>query len=387
MIRGIRLFLVAGTVLVFLSGSLLLAGDIDLNELGKKIDPEKAKQLFNQYKDKLKTSTDSSSGSDAGSSGQGNVGTTGIAEPASVGDIDQGPAKVDPNDQRFCEGHMKLAKRHFKGNNLDRAKEEIKIVLERISDFPEARFMRAVIAAREKDFPEAWRNIVVAEKAAPTNTKIKEFVERLQKAFPKPQNLDTSGGGSRPAPEFASQFALDAIEGLLQDKALSKVNGFSLSDFSEDSGKVFVKIAFQGTAAMEGPAIEAAVKGNFKGEIKDLSTGSDSKKIEMKAEIPGMPKQNGKVKAISGIGDFLKSVSEETDVAIKNSSESEPDGDARVTGTYSIIAASIKNLNNFLRKASPYAIEYSIPSVAISDFNGKSVWKGDLKILFQGEKK
>lgn len=290
--------------------------------------------------------------------------------------------KIDPADKMFCEAHMKLARRHFKLGNNDRAKEELDLVIERLGSHAEARFMRAVLAAKAKDFLDAWRHISAAEQSAPAHPRIKEFIARLEKAMPRPSVIPDEVT-ARPAPTHASELLTDAIESLFANKAASgKIVSFGCEEMSESGGKTVAKLVFEGTDPLDENLIKTALKEALKGEIQSAQIASGGLKLEISIEVPGLPLMNASAKPVSSLGELLKTASEETDVALKNSSESEPDADKRVTGTYTIIAAGFRNINDFMRKLSPEAVDCRIVHIANTTMNAQNVWKGDVSFRF-----
>ncbi|HEY9068672.1 MAG TPA: hypothetical protein VIV61_00365 [Candidatus Ozemobacteraceae bacterium] len=332
---------------------------------------------------------DSSGAGSAASPQTGNAGTSstsgdaGSATDAQDGDVAKPEkAKVDPADAMYGEAHMKLARRHFKTGNVDRAKEELDLVIERLPNHTEARFMRAVIAAKTKDFMGAWRNITVAEQSSPDHPRIKEFVARLEKAMPRPSVI-TEEVAARPAPTHASELLSDAIEAVFADKAASaRLTGVGCTELATVDGKTVAKLVFEGNAALEAGPVENALKSVLKGEILESATASEGQTLKISAEVPGLPLQNPSAKPVPSIGELLKAASEETDVALKNSSESEPDADKRVTGTYTIVAASLRTVNDFMRRISPQAVDGRIVNIVSTTMNTKSVWKGDVSFRF-----
>ena len=277
---------------------------------------------------------------------------------------------------------MKLARRHFKSGNLDRAKEELDLVIERQGNHAEARFMRAVIAAKSKDYMGAWRHISVAEQSAPDHPRIKEFISRLEKAMPRPSVIPDEVA-ARPAATHASELLGDAIESLFANKAASgKLVGIGCNGLLEHGGKAAAVLVLDGTAPLDADPIKRALKEALNGEIQDTKTASGGSSLEITVEIPGLPLLNPSAKPVSSLTELLKSASEETDVALKNSSESEPDADKRITGTYTIVAAGLRNVNDFMRKLSPQAVDCRIVHLANTTMNGQNVWKGDVCFRF-----
>lgn len=344
-----------------------------------------------------------SSGGDSSSTGSGDSGgpapagvpktpTSGESSPSLPGDsIDSQPAgdsqpakkKIDPADLMFAQAHMKLAKRAFANKNMDKAKDELKQIFDRVSDLAEARFMRAVIAAKEKDFLEAWRHIDIAQKSAPDNAKVKEFVDRLQKASPKPDVIPDAAPAARPAPTFAAQVAANGLELLFAEKvAAGKVTAAAVTGFAGQDGKVKARLLLEGSAALDAAEVKKSLESLLGGPAGEPKAASEGKTLEFEVEIAGQPLQNPKVTAVSGLGDFLKGVSEETDVAIQDSSETDPDADKHQTGTYTVAAKDIKTLNDFLQKIAPHCVGFEITRFYATTFASKAIWKGELKVVF-----
>jgi len=329
------------------------------------------------------TGNSDTGGGSTESSGTGSTGSTSSIDAQPMAEPEPSTKKTAPNDLMFAQAHMKLAKRHFGSKNLDRAKSEISQILERVSDYPEARFMRAVIAAKEKDFIEAWRNIEVASKGAPENQKVKDFIDRLQKAYPKPDILPDATPAARQAPTHASELAADALEKLFSDKAVSgKLVAVELASFTEKDGTTMAELKLESSMVLDGAAVKTSLQAILGGAVSEPKTASGGSVIEMEIELPKLPRKNPKPQAVSGVAEFLKGISEETDVAIQNSSETDPDSNKQQSGTYTLAAKGIKSLNDFLRKISPFTLEFTINRFYSAVFAGKSIWKAEVTVVF-----
>jgi len=330
---------------------------------------------------------DQGSSTGPGSSGkadiQSDVPSSSQSSEALPGDTgEKAETKIDPADKMFCEAHMKLARRHFKAGNLDRAKEELDQVIERLGSHAEARFMRAVTAAKSKDYMDAWRHISIAEQSAPGHPRIKEFVARLEKVLPRPSVI-ADDVAVRPAATHASELLGDALESLFANKSASgKLVAIGCNGMSESAGKPIAILVFEASAPLDADPIKSSLKESLKGEIRDVKTASGGSSLEITVEVPGLPLLNPSAKPVSSLGELLKSTSEETDVALKNSSESEPDVNKRVTGTYTIVAAGLRNVNDFMRKLSSQAVDCRIVHLTNTTMNAQNVWKGDVSFRF-----
>jgi len=306
------------------------------------------------------------------------------AQEQSGADTDAAPAgpKIDPADKMYGEAHMKLARRNFKLGNVDRAREELDLVIERIPTHAEARFMRAVIAAKAKDFITAWRHISIAEQSAPNHPRIKEFIARLEKAMPRPSVIPEEVA-ARPAPAHASELLGDAIEALFANKKASAgVSALGCTGIEETGGKIVAKLTFEGNAPLDENSIKDALKEALKADVPDATTASAGTTLEIVVGLPGLPLLNPAAKPLSNLGELLKTASEETDVALKNSSESEPDADKRITGTYTIVAANLRSVNDFMRKLSSEAVDCRIVHLVNTTMNEQNVWKGEVRFRF-----
>lgn len=306
------------------------------------------------------------------------------AQDQGGGDSDAAPAgpRIDPADKMYGEAHMKLARRNFKLGNVDRAREELDLVIERIPTHAEARFMRAVIAAKAKDFTAAWRHISIAEQSAPNHPRIKEFVARLEQAMPRPSVIPDEVA-ARPAPGHASELLGDALEALFANKkATAGVSALGCTGVEETGGKIVAKLTFEGSAPLDENQIKDALKDALKADVTDTTTASAGATLEITVEIPGLPLLNPSAKPVSSLGELLKTASVETDVALKNSSESEPDADKRITGTYTIVAASLRSVNDFMRRLSSEAVDCRIVHLANTTMNEQNVWKGEVRFRF-----
>ena len=306
------------------------------------------------------------------------------AQDQSGSDADTAPAepKIDPADKMYGEAHMKLARRNFKLGNVDRAREELDLVIERISTHAEARFMRAVFAAKAKDFLTAWRHISIAEQSAPNHPRIKEFIARLEKAMPRPSVIPDEVA-ARTAPVHASELLGDALEALFANKKASGgISSLGCTGIEETGGKIVAKLVFESNNPLDENSIKEALKEALKTEIVDSKPASAGATLEIAVEVPGLPLLNPSAKSVSNLGELLKTASEETDVALKNSSESEPDANQRITGTYTIVAAGLRSVNDFMRKLSADAVDGRIVHLANTTMNEQNVWKGEVSFRF-----
>lgn len=92
-----------------------------------------------------------------------------------------GKGTIDIRD----EADLKSGLRHFGRNDYPAARDSLRQLLQRQPTHAHARFMMAVMAAREKQFGEAWKHIEIARRVSPGNKKIEAFIKRLQEVAPR----------------------------------------------------------------------------------------------------------------------------------------------------------------------------------------------------------
>ncbi|MBI3037622.1 hypothetical protein HYY75_01040 [bacterium] len=368
--------------------------------LAKNLSPEQIEKIKGGIDKYLKKDGDNSSASgDSGNSGDsdtssesgdssssGDSSTSGNSGP-SGGQMPtiSAPGKIDENDKMFCEAHMKLATRYFKMNNFERTSEELKLIFERVPDFAKGRFMKAVISAKKKDFLDAWRNIEIAQKSAPNSKKIKEFVEKLQKASPKPDVIpEETMVSDRAPPTYASMLIADSLDDFLNNsKVKGKITSFGCKDFSKSDEGVAVSIILAGNDQMNADEMKGIMEEVSKSKVKDVKSENDGKSLEITLLLNGLPEKNPSISPVSGMNEFLEETANECDLKIQPNQESNPDSDKIVSGTYQITAGGMNSINVFLRKLSPKAVDYLVTQVSASTLGEKSIWKGEIQIRFK----
>ncbi|OQA07349.1 MAG: hypothetical protein BWY66_01426 [bacterium ADurb.Bin374] len=92
-----------------------------------------------------------------------------------------GKGAIDIRD----EADLKAGLRHFGRNDYPAARDSLRQLLQRQPAHAHARFMMAVMAAREKNFGEAWKHIEIARRVSPGNEKIETFIKRLKEVAPR----------------------------------------------------------------------------------------------------------------------------------------------------------------------------------------------------------
>ena len=357
----------------------------DRFQLAQKLSPQdmqKAKDLMKGY---FKKNSGSNNSSTDRSGSNLSVPTliekpSGFVPTPSQNNLD--PSKLSTRDQMFIKVHMKLANKHFKKKDSARSIFELEQIFERAPTLASARFMRAVIAAREKDYPSAWRNIEIAIRGNPDDSKMQTFVERLKGVFPRPKNLPQIDGIYRKRPVCATQLAVDALERLFQEEQIAKINKVSFDGFKEEGGRVTGNLQVTGLKALPKDDLIKSLTTILGGQVTSKEGQDGGTSLQIEVEIPGLPLANPSIKPISGIPEFMKMISEETDVPIQESTETTPDSAGRVTGTYSIVARDLQYLNDFLRKIAPYASKYEISTLYPEFLSSRVVIKGEIQIVF-----
>ena len=386
------LAVLAGLVVLFPAAALNAespAGE-DRFQIAQKLskeDMEKARKLMKGY---FKNQGGGSSGSSSGSSSRRGKNAAKVAAiiEKPTGFFPTPPAKnLDPKkmttrDEMFVKVHMKLANKYFKRRDTDRAIHELEQIFERVPTLPGGRFMRAVIAARKKDYESAWRNIEIAQRGQPDDPNILKFIERLKGVFPRPKHLPQIEGVYRKRPECATKLAMDALERLFQEEFIAKANEIAFDGFTEQGDKVVGNLRVTGPRALPKGDFVSSLENMLGSEVKVKEEKDGGTALAIQVEIPKLPLKNPSAKPISGIPEFMKNISEETDVAVQESTESSPDSEGKVVGTYSIVARDLQFLNGFLRKIAPYATHYEIKKLYPDFLSSQVVLKGKVEIVF-----
>lgn len=358
---------------------------VDLNALKKKF----KKGDLNSALDALKKGGIDELQSGGNSSGGGGTSTGGKpAGPLSVADMqqaDDGP--LNDNDKAYVKAHWINAKRNYKKKNYDRALEEITNILGVDKKHGESYLMRASILAMRKSFLDCWRALEKAKKFLPGDAKVGKFEETLSKASPKPDGLADEGTSvARPPAKFASQAVLDAVENLFADRSTTaKVSNFANGAAVEADGKVSCPFTFSGNESLDADTLEKKLKEVSRGEVKDKKPKNDGKSVDMVLTISGLPVKNPDVKPLKDITEFMKIISEETDVKIDKSEEGNIEPDKVMTGTYTLLARGISDINTFLHKLSPHTESYFLEKMELTSINSQVLWKGNAKIRIKTE--
>jgi hypothetical protein len=349
----------------------LLAADIDWDELEKKAQ---------QYTGK---STSISSGRSSSGSSAGSVNIT-LPEQPTARVVTRTERMLSEKDIRHITVHMKLANRNFKRKNYDKAIDELELVFERQPDHGGGRFMRAVIAARLRDYMTAWQNILVAKEKDPENNKITSFIDKLKTVMPEPEKFVGVPGVYRPSPISVCEKAGDVIERFLKEPISQNLISFSTEEFVSKGSGATTEMLMKFSVAPDVGQILDLFKRSTGEAVERTDDKSDPKQLKIRFELADLPLKNPKVKTVSSYRDFVKFISEETDVALSDSVERDKENKI-LEITNEVAARSFDSLNDFLRKASPYAHTYRVLELKLSYIKGQQeiIWKGKVRIEYQ----
>lgn len=351
-----------------LAGPKLFAQKVSQEEI------EKAKQAYKDYMNKSgKTKT--------------KLDIKPVSVPAIPPGIDPELNKATPSssDQTYCKVHMKLANRHFKTANYTRALQELDLVFDVIPNHAAARFMRAVIAARQSDLLNAWFNIQLAQDGQPENDLIKEFIKRLETVLPRPSNPPWVNGICRPIPSHASELAVDLLERIFIDSVSKNINTVSFEPHSSDSGKSWAVLILEGSGTIDEKALQSLLKTVVNGEVRIQDIQKEGKSVKLLIELPAMPMNNPSPKPAAALQEFIKSVADETDTAVQESSEQSLESSESTDIVFSVSARTISQLNNFLRKISPYTFRYLVDKIQLAYLGDQVIWRGSISASFKPE--
>lgn len=300
--------------------------------------------------------------------------------------IDSSVTELSTSDKNYILVHMKNANRNFAGKRYNLALSSLENVFTRQPDHPGARFMRAVIAGRLKDHPTAWHNIMIAKEKDPQNPKILSFIEKLQTVSPRPAQMLGVPGIFRPLPVSASEKACDILEKFLQQQASQNITQISFNEFTSTGNSTWLTIALESSAPLGRDELisifRTAAGGKVEAETAETSENTD-KSLRLKVEIPALGIDNKDAKPASDLREFVKSISEDVDVAISDTMESDAEKGILDT-TYEIAVRDFKTLNDFLRAVSPYARSFKILNMKLAYITGSQsiIWKCRVQVLY-----
>ncbi|HNX77275.1 MAG TPA: hypothetical protein PLM07_00510 [Candidatus Rifleibacterium sp.] len=296
--------------------------------------------------------------------------------------IDNAARELTEADKRHITVHMKLANRHFSRKTYAKAIEEIELVFEREPDNFGARFMRAVIAGRQRDHQTAWHNIIIARDKDASNPKITSFISKLQTVAPEPQNPEWVTGVFRSIPVSACEKACDVIERLLLDPVSQNITSLKTEEFSAEAGNSKIPLQLEFSGQPDKDAILSLLS-KASGNPAVIKTDED-KKLTIDFSISRLSMTNPAVKPVSDLQEFVKGLTEEIDVAIGDSEEREAEN-KQLDVTYDISTRDFKTLNDFLRKISPYAIKFRVQSMRLAYITGTQsiIWKCKVQVIYQ----
>lgn len=292
---------------------------------------------------------------------------------------------LDTNQQRHVVFHMRAANRNFKNRDYDRAIASIDQVFQAQPDHSGARFMRAVIAARHKEFLLAWYNVLIAKEKDAENAKIDKFIANLQQAMPRPTNFAAVPGVYRSIPTSLSEKLGDVIERLLQQQPSHNITNFTIGAPEAQGRGFIVPLALKFSSAGAKNELDAILK-EATGRDITATNSADLTSIDYKLEFFDLPEMNPAVRPISGLVDFINVTAEEYDIAIRDTMERDLEGKVLET-VYELAVRDFVSLNNFLRKVSPYTHFYRVLELRLSSVPGNSdvIWRGKVQVNYQLE--
>lgn len=368
-------FVVAGLLLFSPQGKAATDPiNVDLSQriiLAQKISNRQIDQLKEQFKDKLP-------GRDKA--------VEALTEAVPTGrDPELTARTLTDSDKLHCEFRMRLANRHFKQENYTRAIEELNSVFSVMPEHPRGRFMRAVIAARQKDYLTSWHSIRIAKEGAPDDKLVDELIKRLETVHPEPTPPPWVVGAAREIPTHASEMAVDLMERIFRDGVSRNINAIGMQPITESAGQAWVAMRFEGSSPVNSETLVALIKKLIGGEIKNVQIGNDSKEVKLEIQLPGLSAGNSSARPIATAREVIESFANEADVVIRDTAERLPDEQKRIETKYSIATRTLFNLNNFLRRLSPYSHHYYIDALRLVNMAGQVVWRGDITVVFQGD--
>ena len=298
--------------------------------------------------------------------------------------VSNDPKMLTEKDKRHIKVHMKLANRNFSKKRYEKAIKELELVFERQPDLAGGRFMRAVIAARMKDYLTAWQNILIAKDKDSSNPKINSFIEKLKTRTPKPENLKSVKGIYRSSPKYSCELASDLIEKILSDKISENFTSIQTLNIKPKGNSALVTLKIKSSSPINKNQLFALINNSIKTSISNDKLSNKDKELELTFETPGLPANNPEIKAVSGLSEFVKMIAEETDIAIRDTIERDQNNKI-LDCTYQISARKYTDIGNFFRKASKYAQNFKVKELTLSYVPNSEtiIWSGHLHILFQ----
>ncbi len=344
---------------------------------------------WDELEEKAKRYTEENNSGSVGKTGQtgGKQLNLSIPSQPTGRSIDSSSAELSTADKNYILVHMKNANRNFAKKRYDLALKELELIFSKQPDHSGARFMRAVIAGRLKDHPAAWHNIMIAREKDPQNPKITSFIDKLKTVAPEPQKMAGVPGIFRPLPVSASEKACDIIERFLQLPASQNVIRLAVTEMTKNQNSTWLNIELEASTQLNRDEIAGIFKTAAGGQVEiaaaETSENAD-KKLKLKIEITDLEIENKNVKPASDLREFIKSISEDIDVAISDTMERDAENKILDT-TYEIAVRDFKTLNDFLRSVSPYAHKFQILNMKLAYITGSQniIWKCQVQVFYQ----
>lgn len=294
--------------------------------------------------------------------------------------IESSEPELSSSDKMYVTMHMKLANKHFKRKEYDKAESEIVNVLSRQPSHGGAHFMKAVIAARKKQYDKAWYYILVAKDKDSNQAKISSFISKLSTVSKEPTSPVWVKGIYRGIPTTACEKYCDIIEKFLNTQTSQYVSSIAIKDFT-NSNKASIPITI---IFIPNAPDSNEIKKAFQNDSNISITGDSvsGNKWTATLDISDLPVENTKTVPIKDLKDFIEGINEDIDVAINDVEEMEPNGDTMEVN-YKISVRTFSVLNDFLRTVSPHAKKFRVSDITLGTAGNTVIWKTDISVVYQ----
>ena len=294
--------------------------------------------------------------------------------------IESSEPELSNSDKMYITMHMKLANKHFKKKEYDKAESEISNVLARQPSHGGAHFMKAVISARKKQYNKAWYYILIAKDKDSNQAKISSFISKLSTVLKEPTSPSWVKGIYRGIPSSACDKYCDIIESFLKTQTSQYVSSIAIKDFT-DSNKASIPITIIFIPnAPDSNEIKKAFQDSSNVSITGDSVSGN--KWTATFNISDLQVENANAVPIKDLKYFIEEINEDIDVAINDTEELEPNGDTMEV-KYKISVRTFSVLNDFLRTISPYAKKYIVSDITLGTVGNSVIWKTAVSVVYR----
>lgn len=284
---------------------------------------------------------------------------------------------MNANDRAYYMVHTKLAAKHIRLRNLDRAREELDLLLTQFPKHAKTHFRKAIVCAKLKDFTAAWRHLELARGELGGHPRFTEFEKKLADTSPKPANLSLeTPREALPAPRFQAEAVGQVVVALCENREISS-RIVRLECVKTPTGG---DISLIGSGPVDPGPVGNAIKEISGAKVTIADTQPDPKRMLLNVLVSGLPATNPGVQAVNG-SEFNKlrdEAANEADVSLRNHRETEPDAAGLMSGTYDFIARDPRAIYQFVGELSTHLAEFNFNRLAASEFNQQAVWRGEL---------